>query len=179
MAKIKSMKVNWCSRLRSILPDQFQIIEKSVMSEYTYVFCIWGRHLKEYLRKWTLIHPIHVLEDTFFALVSLWRKQPLAQHWCSRLRSVFPDQFQIIEKAVISEYIFFCIWIRHFESAYLLLFYRFEAYIRSRNTGVAACDSFSSINVKLSRNQSWVNLCFQSRETRSSTRFSIKVLDSR
>ena len=55
-----------------------------------------------------------------------------------------------------------------------LLFYRFEAYIRSRNTGVAACDSFCSLNVKLSRNQSWVNLCFQTRETRSSTRFSIK-----
>jgi len=52
-----------------------------------------------------------------------------------------------------------------------LLFSRSEAHTRSRNTGVAACGSFCSLNVKLSTNQPWENLCFQ---TRSSTRFSIK-----
>ena len=46
-----------------------------------------------------------------------------------------------------------------------------QNYIRSCNTGVAGCGSFCSLNVKLLRNQSWENLCFQ---TRSSTRFSIK-----
>ena len=57
-----------------------------------------------------------------------------------------------------------------------LLFSRFEACIRSCNTGVAACGSFCSLNVKLSRNQSLENLCFQTCETRlsiKSSRFSV------
>ena len=72
---------------------------------------------------------------------------------------------------------FFCIWSKYFKTHYSpinLLVSRFEAYIRSRNIGVAACGLVCLLNVKLSRNQSWENLCFQTRETLSSTRFLIK-----
>ena len=94
-----------------------------------------------------------------------------------------PIEFKLSRtQTYISEYIFFCIWSRHLKvyqrkyfkthfSPINLLFSRSEAYTRSRNTCVAACGLFCSLNVKLSTNQSWENLCFQ---TRSSTRFSIK-----
>ena len=94
-----------------------------------------------------------------------------------------PIEFKLSRRQTcISEYIFFCIWSRHLKvyqrkyfkthfSRINLLISRSEAYSRSCNTGVAACGLFCSLNVKLSTNQSWENLRFQ---TRSLTRFSIK-----
>ena len=94
-----------------------------------------------------------------------------------------PIEFKLSRRQTcISKYIFFCIWSRHlkvYQRKYFkthfspnnLLFSRSEAYSRSCNTGVAACGLFCSLNVKLLTNQSWENLCFQ---TRSLTRFSIK-----
>ena len=80
-----------------------------------------------------------------------------------------PDQIQIAENANIGEYFFFLHLEQAFESVLEeilsthfspinLLFSPFEEYICLRNTGVAACASFCSLSVKLSRNQSWENL---------------------